>query len=70
MSPASRHALLYAAQFFAFGVILPFLPAVLAARGLDAAEVAAVLAVGSAVRLVAGPLGGRIADATAAPRLV
>ena len=70
VNPATRHALLYAAQFFAFGVILPFLPAVLAARGLDAAEVAAVLAAGSAVRLVAGPLGGRIADALAAPRAV
>jgi hypothetical protein len=38
VSPAARHALLYATQFFAFGVILPFLPAVLAARGLDPAE--------------------------------
>jgi PPP family 3-phenylpropionic acid transporter len=70
VSPAARHALLYAAQFFAFGVILPFLPAVLAARGLDAAEVAAVLAAGSAVRLLAGPLGGRAADALGAPRAV
>jgi PPP family 3-phenylpropionic acid transporter len=70
VTPALRHALLYAAQFFAFGVILPFLPAVLAARGLDPAEVAAVLAAGSAVRLVAGPLGGRLADALAAPRAV
>ena len=70
MSPAARHALLYATQFFAFGVILPFLPAVLAARGLDPAEIALVLAVGSAVRLVAGPLGGRLADVLAAPRAV
>jgi PPP family 3-phenylpropionic acid transporter len=70
MGAAPRHAALYAAQFFAFGVILPFLPAVLAARGLDAAEVAAVLAAGSAVRLVAGPLGGRAADALGAPRAV
>jgi PPP family 3-phenylpropionic acid transporter len=70
VTAASRHALLYATQFFAFGVILPFLPAVLAARGLDPAEVAAVLAAGSAVRLVAGPLGGRVADALAAPRAV
>lgn len=68
MSSASRHAAVYAAQFFAFGVILPFLPAVLAARGLDAAEVAAVLASGSAVRLMAGPAGGRLADALGAPR--
>jgi MFS transporter, PPP family, 3-phenylpropionic acid transporter len=70
VSPAARHALLYATQFFAFGVVLPFLPAVLAARGLDPAEIAVVLAVGSAVRLVAGPLGGRLADALAAPRVV
>jgi len=70
VSPAARHALLYATQFFAFGVILPFLPAVLAARGLNPAEIALVLAVGSAVRLVAGPLGGRLADVLAAPRAV
>jgi PPP family 3-phenylpropionic acid transporter len=70
MTAAARHALLYGTQFLAFGVILPFLPAVLAARGLDAAEVAAVLATGSAVRLVAGPAGGRVADALAAPRAV
>ncbi len=62
MTPAARHAALYAAQFFAFGVMLPFLPVVLASRGLDPAEVAIVLAAGSAVRLVAGPLGGRAAD--------
>jgi PPP family 3-phenylpropionic acid transporter len=59
---AARHAALYAAQFFAFGVMLPFLPVVLASRGLDPAEVAVVLAAGSAVRLVAGPVGGRAAD--------
>lgn len=70
VSPAARHALPYATQFFGFGVILPFLPAVLAARGLDAAEVAIVLAVGSATRLVAGPAVGRVADALGAPRLV
>lgn len=70
MFPATRHALLYATQFFAFGVILPFLPAVLAARGLTPGEIAAVLAVGSAVRLLAGPAGGRIADVLAAPRMV
>lgn len=70
VGPAARHALLYAAQFLAFGVVLPFLPAALAARGLEAAEVALVLAAGSAVRLLAGPLGGRAADALGAPRAV
>ncbi|WP_237212835.1 MFS transporter [Falsiroseomonas oryziterrae] len=70
MTPASHHALVYATQFFAFGVILPFLPAVLAAQGLDAAEVGIVLATGSALRLLAGPMGGRLADTLAAPRAV
>jgi PPP family 3-phenylpropionic acid transporter len=68
VSAASPYALLFATQFFAFGVVLPFLPAVLAGRGLDASEVALVLAAGSAVRLVAGPLGGRLADAPPSPR--
>ncbi|MFM2148090.1 MAG: hypothetical protein RLZZ187_396 [Pseudomonadota bacterium] len=70
VSPAARHALPYATQFFGFGVLLPFLPAVLAARGLEAAEVAIVLAIGSAVRLLAGPAFGRVADALGAPRAV
>jgi PPP family 3-phenylpropionic acid transporter len=61
--PAARFSLLYAAQFVAVGVMLPFFPAVLADRGLSATEVSAVLALGSAVRLLAGPLGGRVADA-------
>jgi PPP family 3-phenylpropionic acid transporter len=70
VGPAARHSWLFATQFFAFGVMLPFLPAVLTARGLDAAEIGAVLAVGSAVRLLAGPAGGWAADALGAPRLV
>ncbi|GGG42871.1 MFS transporter [Caldovatus sediminis] len=67
---ASRFAALYAAQFGAVGVMLPFLPLVLAEAGLAAAEVAAVLAAGAAVRLVAGPLGGRAADALGDARLM
>ncbi len=70
VSPAARHALLFAAQFFAFGVVLPFLPAVLADGGLSPEEVGLVLAAGAAVRLVAGPLGGRLADALGRPPLV
>lgn len=70
MNAAPRFALLFAAQFLAFGVILPFLPAVLAARGLSPEEVGAALALGSAVRLIAGPMGGRVADALGDPRRV
>lgn len=69
-SAAFRFAALYAAQFFAVGVMLPFLPPILAEAGLSASEVAAVMAAGSAVRLVAGPLGGRAADALGDARVV
>lgn len=69
-SPAARFALLYAAQFAAIGVMLPFLPAVLAGHGLSPQEVGLVLAAGSATRLVMAPLLGRMADALGHPRLV
>jgi PPP family 3-phenylpropionic acid transporter len=70
MTPSARFALLFAAQFAAVGVMLPFLPAVLAGHGLSPQEVGAVLAAGSATRLVAAPLLGRAADALGNPRLV
>jgi len=57
-----RYALLFAAQFAALGVLMPFLPVVLAGHGLGATEIAALLATGSAVRLLASPLIGRGAD--------
>ena len=69
-SSAPRFALLFAAQFAAVGVLLPFLPPLLVARGLSAEELAVVLAAGGAVRLVSGPLGGRLADAVGQVRLV
>jgi PPP family 3-phenylpropionic acid transporter len=69
-SPAVRFALLYAAQFAVVGVVLPFFPAFLAARGLGPSELGAVLAAGSAVRLLAGPAAGRLADALGDPRRV
>ncbi len=53
---------LYAALFAAFGVASPFLPAFLQQRGLSAAQIGVVLAAGTAIRLVAGPAGGRLAD--------
>lgn len=67
MSEATRFAALFAAQFAALGVALPFLPAVFAARGLNASEVAIVLAGASAMRLVAGPTIARLADRSGAP---
>ncbi len=62
MSVPTRFALLFSAQFAAVGVMLPFLPAVLAGHGLSPQQVAAVLAAAAAVRLLAAPLVGGGAD--------
>jgi PPP family 3-phenylpropionic acid transporter len=69
-SPLARFLALYTVLFAAFGVVSPFLAAYLAAKGLSATAIGAVLAAGTAVRLVAGPVGGRLADRFGAPRLV
>jgi MFS transporter, PPP family, 3-phenylpropionic acid transporter len=57
-----RFLLLYGALFAAFGVASPFLPALLHERGLGPSEIGAVLAAGTAVRLVTGPIISRLAD--------
>jgi PPP family 3-phenylpropionic acid transporter len=57
-----RFTLLYAALFSAFGFSSPFLPAFLAGRGLGAEELGLVLGAATAVRLVCGPIAGRLAD--------
>lgn len=70
VSPLPRFICLYAALFAAFGTASPFLPALLQERGLDPASIGLVLGLGSAIRLVTGPLGGRLADRSGAPRAV
>ena len=70
MTLPARFALLFAAQFAAIGAMMPFLPAVLQSKGLSAEQVSAVLAAGSAVRLLAAPAIGRGADRVGAPRRV
>jgi len=69
-STAPRFALLFIAQFGAVGVMMPFIPPLMAAAGLSAGEVGGVLATGAAVRLFSGPLGGRVADMLGQPRAV
>ncbi|MFZ6761524.1 MFS transporter [Pseudoroseomonas sp. WGS1072] len=66
----TRHVLLLGSVFAGIGVVQPFLPAFLAARGLSPGEVSLVLAAGSGIRLLAGPLAGRGADALGDPRLL
>jgi PPP family 3-phenylpropionic acid transporter len=68
MSFAVRLALLYAGIFAAIGVQMPFLPLWLEAKGLDAPTIGALLAAGTATRLIAVPLGTRAADRFAGPR--
>jgi MFS transporter, PPP family, 3-phenylpropionic acid transporter len=57
-----RFVLLYGGLFSAFGLVSPFLPAFLASRGLAPEDLGLVLGAGTAVRLVFGPLAGRLAD--------
>jgi MFS transporter, PPP family, 3-phenylpropionic acid transporter len=66
-SPLPRFLLLYAALFASFGITAPFLPGLLQQDGLHAGAVGIVLAGGTAIRLLAGPLGGRLADLTGWP---
>ncbi|RKK03816.1 MFS transporter [Pseudoroseomonas wenyumeiae] len=70
LSHAARYAALLGTVYAALGISQPFLPAFLAERGLQAGEVSVVLALGSAVRLLAGPFGGRLADRLGDPRLL
>ncbi|MBK1662730.1 MFS transporter [Paracraurococcus ruber] len=65
-----RYALLYLALFLGWGVLSPFLPAVLAEQGATPGEIGVILGAGLALRLAAMPLAGRMADRHAAPRAV
>ncbi len=61
---------LYGALFAAFGVASPFLPGLLRQDGLGVGAIGVVLAAGTAIRLLAGPLGGRLADRVGRPSVV
>ena len=63
-SPLPKFLTLYGVMFAAFGVASPFMPALLLQYGLQPSAIGAVLAAGTAIRLLAGPVGGRLADRT------
>ena len=69
-SPLPRFLLLYGALFAAFGVASPFLPNLMREYGLQPSAIGIVLAAGTAIRLLAGPLGGRLADRSGRSPLV
>lgn len=57
-----RFVLLFSALYLGFGVASPFLPRFLASRQLSLEQIGFLLALGNAVRLLAGPSAGRLAD--------
>ena len=63
-APLSRFLLLYGVLFAAFGVASLLLPGLLEQDGLSPSAIGAVLAAGTAIRLITGPVGGQIADCT------
>ncbi len=64
MSNAARLSALYGGMFLVIGIMMPFWPVWLDAKGLSAAEIGLVFAAGSTVRVLTGPLAARIADRT------
>jgi len=69
-NPLSSFILLYVLMYGAFGVASPFWPRFFESRGLGPEELGALLALGTAVRLVSGPLAGRVADRLGARRAI
>ncbi len=57
-----RLALFYAAYFAMIGIVLPFWPTWLESRGLTAAQIGVLLALGSWAKLVGNPILTRLAD--------
>ena len=70
MPAAVRLAAFYFAFFLYAGVMLAYLPAYLAARGLPATQIAAVLALPQLVRIFAPAFWGWVADRTGAQHAI
>ncbi len=70
MRPGLRIALCCLGLYAAAGVSMVFLAVLLGARGLAAGEVGLVLGLSSLMRVIGGPLWGRLGDASGRVRLV
>ena len=68
--PFWRFLILYGVLYAGFGVQSPYLPSLLERRNLTPEATATLLAAGTAIRLVAGPAAGRLADIIDAPKAV
>ena len=69
-SALAPYLILFAALYSGFGVQSPYLPAFLGEHGLEPAAIGIVLAGGTAIKLVTGPVAGQVADRLDAARLV
>lgn len=63
-SAAVRLSALYGGMFLVIGIMMPFWPVWLEAKGLSPSEIGLIIAAGSVVRVFVGPFTARIADRT------
>jgi MFS_1 like family len=68
--PLCRLLILYSTLYASFGAQSPFLPSLLESRILAPEAIASVLGAGTAIRLIAGAVSGRLADTLDAPKAV
>src|ERR1700757_1768307 len=68
--PLWRFVILYSALYAGFGVQSPYLPSLFESRNWGPEAIALVLGAGTAARLIAGPIVGRLADILDAPKAV
>jgi len=69
-SALCRFLILYGVLYAGFGVQSPYLPSLLENRNLWLEAIALVLGAGTAIRLISGPIAGRLADILDAPKAV
>ena len=69
LTPFGGFVVLYATLYSAFGVVSPFLPSFIEARGIPPEQIGILFAAGTAIRLMSAPIAGRVADRTHALRL-
>jgi MFS transporter, PPP family, 3-phenylpropionic acid transporter len=70
LGPLPAFTLLYAMIYGAFGSASPFWPRFFEWRGLSAVQLGVLLGLGTLMRLISGPLVGRLADLSGALRVV
>jgi MFS family permease len=63
-----RFALLFSVLYSAFGVASPFLPMFLSSRTISPEQIGLIISLSTFVRIVSGPIAGRMADRLGARR--